>query len=140
RQHHGRESGRTRSSALHLGSSLKLHTRHVRAGIERSLADALCSDATEQGACTSARAAQSTSIFPRSLRGRSCRRGILSRVAQVKAAVFLDKDGTLIENVPFNADPDRVRLTLGAAEGLLRLQRAGYPLVLVSNQQGIAHG
>ena len=32
-------------------------------------------------------------------------------------AVFLDKDGTLIEDVPYNVDPDRMRLAAGAADG-----------------------
>ena len=36
----------------------------------------------------------------------------------VTAAVFLDKDGTLVENVPYCADPDRIRLGPGALEGL----------------------
>jgi histidinol-phosphate phosphatase family protein len=55
-------------------------------------------------------------------------------------AVFLDKDGTLIEDVPFNVDPDRIHLTAGAAEGLRQLHRAGYLLVVISNQSGVAHG
>jgi histidinol-phosphate phosphatase family protein len=55
-------------------------------------------------------------------------------------AVFLDKDGTLVEDVPYNVDPDRIRLMPGAAEGLQRLHAAGYPLVVVSNQSGVARG
>jgi len=55
-------------------------------------------------------------------------------------AVFLDKDGTLIEDVPYNADPDRIRLMPRAAEGLFRLHAAGYSLVVVSNQAGVARG
>ena len=55
-------------------------------------------------------------------------------------AVFLDKDGTLVENVPYNADPRRIRLLPGVLEGLARLQRAGYRLVVVSNQPGVALG
>ena len=55
-------------------------------------------------------------------------------------AVFLDKDGTLVENVPYNIDPTRVKLATWAAEGLQVLHQAGYKLVVVSNQAGVAHG
>ena len=55
-------------------------------------------------------------------------------------AVFLDKDGTLIENLPYNVDPNRIRFTAGAVEGLARLQRLGYLLIGISNQPGIALG
>lgn len=55
-------------------------------------------------------------------------------------AVFLDKDGTLVEDVPYNADPARLRLTPGAAAGLRLLHRAGYRLIVVSNQSGVARG
>ncbi len=60
--------------------------------------------------------------------------------AKTHAAVFLDKDGTLIDDVPYNVDPDRIRLATGAAEGLARLQSAGYALFVVSNQSGVARG
>jgi histidinol-phosphate phosphatase family protein len=55
-----------------------------------------------------------------------------------EAAIFLDKDGTLVENVPYNVDPARVRLLPGVLDGLRRLQGAGYRLVVVSNQPGVA--
>lgn len=55
-------------------------------------------------------------------------------------AVFVDKDGTLVENVPYNVDPKQIRLTAGAVDGLFRLQRLGYLLIGVSNQPGIALG
>jgi histidinol-phosphate phosphatase family protein len=57
-----------------------------------------------------------------------------------KLAVFLDKDGTLVEDVPFNVDPDRMRLTPGVGEGLALLHEAGYQLIVVSNQSGVARG
>lgn len=57
-----------------------------------------------------------------------------------RAAVFIDKDGTLVENVPYNVDPKRIRLTHHAAHGLRKLAGAGYALVVISNQPGIAHG
>jgi HAD superfamily hydrolase (TIGR01662 family) len=55
-------------------------------------------------------------------------------------AVFLDKDGTLIENVPYNVDPARVCLAAGCAAGLRSLAAAGYRLLVVSNQSGVARG
>jgi D-glycero-D-manno-heptose 1,7-bisphosphate phosphatase len=57
-----------------------------------------------------------------------------------RAAVFLDKDGTLIEDVPYNVDPAKIRLAECAPEGLRRLHAAGYLLVIVSNQSGVARG
>jgi histidinol-phosphate phosphatase family protein len=58
----------------------------------------------------------------------------------MRPAVFLDKDGTLIDDVPFNVDPARIRLARGATTGLARLAAAGYALVVVSNQSGVALG
>jgi D,D-heptose 1,7-bisphosphate phosphatase len=58
----------------------------------------------------------------------------------MRKAVFIDKDGTLISNVPYNADPDKIVLEDGAVEGLRLLQEKGYVLIVVSNQAGIAHG
>ncbi|HEX2089446.1 MAG TPA: HAD family hydrolase [Actinomycetota bacterium] len=55
-------------------------------------------------------------------------------------AVFLDKDGTLIDDVPYNADPAKMRLSPGAAEGIRSLAEAGFRLFVVSNQSGVARG
>ena len=57
-----------------------------------------------------------------------------------RVAVFLDKDGTLVENVPYNADPAKMRLFPGAAEGIRLLGTAGFRLFVVSNQSGVARG
>ncbi|MFL5515550.1 MAG: D-glycero-alpha-D-manno-heptose-1,7-bisphosphate 7-phosphatase [Gemmatimonadales bacterium] len=57
-----------------------------------------------------------------------------------RAAVFLDRDGTIIEDVGYLADPERVRLLPGAAEAIGRLNRAGLLAVVVTNQSGIARG
>lgn len=57
-----------------------------------------------------------------------------------RPAVFLDKDGTLLHDVPFNVDPERVRLREGAGRALAQLAGAGHALVLVTNQSGIALG
>ena len=56
----------------------------------------------------------------------------------LKRAVFLDKDGTLIENVPYNVDRTRIRLRPGAVDALLLLVGLGYELIVVSNQPGVA--
>jgi len=58
----------------------------------------------------------------------------------MKRAVFLDKDGTLIEDVPYNADPVKIRLAPGAGEALRRLEQEGYLLIMISNQSGVALG
>jgi D-glycero-D-manno-heptose 1,7-bisphosphate phosphatase len=55
-------------------------------------------------------------------------------------AVFLDKDGTLIKNIPYNVNPDLIELSKGAVDGLSLLHKAGYKLIVISNQSGIAHG
>ena len=55
-------------------------------------------------------------------------------------AVFLDRDGTLIEDTGYIDDPDKVRLLPGVADALRRLSDAGHHLVIISNQSGIARG
>ena len=55
-------------------------------------------------------------------------------------AIFLDKDGTVLQDVPYNVDPEEMVLATGAAEGLQRLATLGLPLVVVSNQPGLALG
>jgi D,D-heptose 1,7-bisphosphate phosphatase len=55
-------------------------------------------------------------------------------------AVFLDRDNTLIDNDGDLGDPDRVRLLEGVPQALARLRDAGYRLVVVSNQGGVARG
>ncbi|HWB91792.1 MAG TPA: HAD family hydrolase, partial [Puia sp.] len=55
-------------------------------------------------------------------------------------AIFLDKDGTLVEDVPYNIDPERISLLPGVIRGLSALQHAGFMLVLITNQSGIVLG
>lgn len=55
-------------------------------------------------------------------------------------AVFVDKDGTLVYATLHDADPDRVELLPRVGEGLRLLQDAGYLLVIVSNEPGVATG
>lgn len=54
--------------------------------------------------------------------------------------IFLDKDGTLIPDIPYNVNPELIELSIGAAEGLRLLHQAGFQLIVVSNQSGIARG
>jgi len=55
-------------------------------------------------------------------------------------AVFLDRDGTLIEDQKYAFDPQQIRLRPRAVEGLRCLSKAGYRLVVVTNQSGVARG
>src|SRR5437016_2275505 len=57
-----------------------------------------------------------------------------------KSAVFLDKDGTLVRDTPYSADADALRLLPEVATGLRILMQAGFALVVVTNQSGVARG
>jgi histidinol-phosphate phosphatase family protein len=58
----------------------------------------------------------------------------------VKAAVFFDRDGTLIEDPAFLSRPEQVRLLPGAAAAVRAVNEAGRLAVVVTNQSGIARG
>lgn len=60
--------------------------------------------------------------------------------AALRPAVFLDRDGTLIVEREYLADPEGVTLLPGALEALGLLRDAGFMLVVVTNQSGIARG
>ncbi len=55
-------------------------------------------------------------------------------------AVLLDRDGTLVVDVPYNGDPERVEPMPGAKQALDRLRAAGVPTAVVSNQSAIGRG
>jgi histidinol-phosphate phosphatase family protein len=57
-----------------------------------------------------------------------------------RPGAFLDRDGTLVHDPGFLHDPRAVRLLPGAAAAVARLNEAGYAVVTVSNQSGIARG
>ena len=57
-----------------------------------------------------------------------------------RRAALLDRDGTVIVDEHYLADPDRVALLPGAADAIGLLARAGVPAVVCSNQSGIARG
>ena len=54
--------------------------------------------------------------------------------------MFIDKDGTLITDIPYNVNPELLKFEDGVIEGLRTLQDAGFLLIVVSNQAGIAYG
>lgn len=53
---------------------------------------------------------------------------------------FLDRDGTIIRDVHYISDPDAVELIAGAAQAIARLNTAGVPVAVVTNQSGIGRG
>ena len=55
-------------------------------------------------------------------------------------AIFIDKDGTLIPDIPYNVNPALIQLHKGVVEGLRLLQTEGYKLVVISNQSGVGRG
>lgn len=57
-----------------------------------------------------------------------------------KPAVFLDRDGTIIQHVHYLGDPKDVRLIPGAAGAIARLQAQGFACVVVTNQSAIGRG
>jgi D-glycero-D-manno-heptose 1,7-bisphosphate phosphatase len=57
-----------------------------------------------------------------------------------RKAIFLDKDGTLIPDVPYNVNPDLITLADGVAEGLQLLKEEGFLFIVISNQAGVARG
>ncbi|MEM5383050.1 HAD family hydrolase [Paraburkholderia phymatum] len=70
-----------------------------------------------------------------------------SRMSHVKpsvnphqSAVFIDKDGTLLEDVPYNVDPQQMRFAPGACEALCALACCPFKLIVISNQSGVALG
>lgn len=61
-------------------------------------------------------------------------------VGRRPTVVFLDRDGTIIRDVHYLARPEQVELLPGAADAIARLNRANIPVIVVTNQSGIARG
>jgi D-glycero-D-manno-heptose 1,7-bisphosphate phosphatase len=57
-----------------------------------------------------------------------------------RRAVFLDRDGTIIEDAAYLRDPAQARLLPGAADAIGQLNRRGFLVIVVTNQSGIARG
>lgn len=68
------------------------------------------------------------------------RASVAERPAGRPAAVLLDRDGTLVRDVPHNGDPSAVQAMPGARRALDRLRAAGIPVAVITNQSGIGRG
>lgn len=72
---------------------------------------------------------------------RACGRALAShRSRAARPAVFLDRDGTLVREVGYLADPAELELLPGVPDALRALQAAGFALVVISNQSGVGRG
>lgn len=58
----------------------------------------------------------------------------------LRPAAFLDRDGTIIHDAEYLRDPTCIQLLRGAAAAIARLNEAGIPVIVVTNQSGIARG
>lgn len=58
----------------------------------------------------------------------------------MKPLIALDRDGTLIREGHYMSHPRQVKLLVGAAQGLKRLRKAGYKVIVLSNQSGVGRG
>lgn len=59
---------------------------------------------------------------------------------ELKRAVFVDRDGTINFDPGYLNNPDRVELLPGVATALKRLKDAGFEIIVVTNQSGVARG
>ena len=60
--------------------------------------------------------------------------------ARPRLAVFLDRDGVLVDELDFLTDPDELRLLPGAADAVRALNQRGVPVVVITNQSAVARG
>ena len=65
---------------------------------------------------------------------------LVERMMYGRRAVFVDRDDTIAEDVPYCDSPDKFRLFDGVPEAIKRLNDAGYLVIVVTNQSGIARG
>jgi D-glycero-D-manno-heptose 1,7-bisphosphate phosphatase len=59
---------------------------------------------------------------------------------KLRPAIFLDRDGVIIEDVHYLAAPGQIRLIPGSADSIAALNRAGWVVVVITNQSGVARG
>jgi histidinol-phosphate phosphatase family protein len=64
----------------------------------------------------------------------------MTTTPQARPAVFLDRDGTIIEDAHYVRDPEKVILLPGAAAALRTMRDKGYLLFVISNQSGVGRG
>jgi D,D-heptose 1,7-bisphosphate phosphatase len=55
-------------------------------------------------------------------------------------AVFVDRDGTINIDGPYLSDPDKFRMYPGVGEGISKLKKSGYKIIVITNQSGIGRG
>jgi D-glycero-D-manno-heptose 1,7-bisphosphate phosphatase len=55
-------------------------------------------------------------------------------------AVFVDRDGTIMEDADYCSDPNQVKIFSGVRESLLRLKSKAFKLIIITNQSGIGRG
>src|SRR5271170_5202058 len=65
---------------------------------------------------------------------------LMNQSAAPRRVALIDRDGTIIVDKVYLRDPDGIEFTPGAIEGLRLLRDAGFALVLITNQSGIARG
>jgi D-glycero-D-manno-heptose 1,7-bisphosphate phosphatase len=68
------------------------------------------------------------------------RDGLMDQSAAPRRVALIDRDGTIIVDKVYLRDPDGIEFAPGAIEGLRLLRDAGFALVLITNQSGIARG
>jgi len=87
-----------------------------------------------------ARMAVTSALIPPAAIWHYARGKVRARRLARPGAVLLDRDGTLVHDVPYNGEPDRVVPLEDARDALARLRAAGLPIAVVSNQSGIGRG
>jgi D-glycero-D-manno-heptose 1,7-bisphosphate phosphatase len=58
----------------------------------------------------------------------------------MRPALFLDRDGVIVDEAEYLADPAQLRLLPGSAEAIAEVNRQGVPVIVVTNQSGVARG
>ena len=58
----------------------------------------------------------------------------------MKKAIFLDRDGTINKEVNYLSHPGQIELISGSVEGIKLLNENGFPVVVITNQSGVARG
>jgi D-inositol-3-phosphate glycosyltransferase len=106
-------------------------------GVARQLAAVFADAAASRAACREA-AAQASLLHVSGLDARPDPRPRAG--APLRPAIFIDKDGTLVEDVPYNVDPSLLRFTPRAIRALRLWRDAGYRLVVITNQSGLGRG
>lgn len=66
--------------------------------------------------------------------------GIVEREMYGKKAVLVDRDDTIVKDVPYCNDPNKLQILPGVPKAIARLKDAGYLVIMITNQSGIARG